>query len=583
MTVPRAPMWLRRATSTSLLSAPVIGGYAVVGVVPVVATIPAGNIPWSGRSLWFVVAAVAQVCLVIISLVGSALIGSRSGAGARLARILVVALAGAARGLAIVLTSEALGVEDPSSATSRIANSTFSVVVWMLALSILVDAQRTFRRDFRQAFERDIAIAATTSMDTSAWESVDDEVQRLSAPVRQRIQVLRDPIPDEQSSDQVVRETADAIRELVATRLRPLSHRLWFKAAGQAPRVRLWRVAIEAVRREVILTPWLVVLLVGGMAIGSVVRYGMESAAVAIGVLTGLAGAFVWIERLRHRRVSSGDDTVDVALRWNLVSVPAFTLSAAFIPTAVSHIVTGAGADALTIVTIIIGIPAFALVVAMARVTSDDRQELLAAMRDPEVMREAVRRVRQQEAATYLHNHVKSALTASAMRMREAVQSDDAAGVQAAAQAAHDVLSRPIPDAIVLGRQSPLERLHEVADSWSGIAEVELELLSQLSPDDLSRLPDSALVLLADVLAEAIANAVRSGDATRVVVTGELEETALNICITDDGRERVDAVAGGQESGLGTAWLDSMIPGLWDRRIGPDGCRLTVTIPVAQG
>ncbi len=564
--------WWARATGSNLLGLPVVAIYAVIGIIPIVATHPAGDIEARERLLWLAVAVIAQMGLCAVALIGGRLIGHRESRRASIARIGIVLIGGAVRGLIVQLSTDSLGLDDPASLIPRMLNSATTVLLWMAVIAILVDGQREFRRMYREAFDRDIAIAAR-SVDPDDPDdvvgSIDEHMRRMSRSVRQRIDDIRVDSPHVDSSAVVVQQAADAIRDLVNTQLRPLSHRLWFGDAGQPPRVRFGPVASEAISRAPILTPIVLAILTIGMIIGSAVRYGPTVAAVSGAVLIAVTVAYVALSRsklaLAHARL------------WNLITVPVFSLVAALMATQASAVLFDAGSDPPTIITIILGIPTFGMIVAMAHVTTDDRQSLLEAMADPQAVREAVRRVREREVATYVHNHVKSQLTASALRMREAARTDDSEGVLAAADAALDVLTRPIPDAIMLGRQSPEERLVEVTQAWQGIADVDVDL-----PDGL---PDQVTLLVADVLAEAIANAVRAGGATHLSVTGEGRSDGLGLTITDNGTGTTEVGHGEGEpgrpsAGMGTAWLDSLVPGQWQRERTGQGSVLTVRLPL---
>jgi signal transduction histidine kinase len=566
--------WWARATGPSLLRWPTVAIYAGVGMVPIVATIPEGDIPARDRMLWLAVAVLAQIGLSAVALLGGLIIKESQSLGARIGRVGVVLIGGALRGLIVQVSADALGLADPIDVATRMINSATTVLLWMAALAILVDGHREFRRLYREAFDRDIALTARAGSGDDGDEVVqriDDHLRRVSTTARRRLDGIRGDPPDSDSSALVVQQAADAIRDLVTTHLRPLSHRLWFGAAGQPPRVRLGAVAQEAVSRAPLLTPAVLTLLTLGMIIGSVVRYGSAVAAVSGTVLIAVALGYVVVNRSAFAQAHPR--------RWNLITVPLFSVVSAVTSTQASAIVLDSGSDLPTIITIIIGIPAFGLIVGMAHVTTEDREVLLAAMSDPQAVRDAIRRVREREVATYVHNHVKSQLTASAMRMREAVRADDPEGVRAAAERAANVLSRPLPDAILLGRQSPAQRLAEVSQAWEGIADVDVDL-----PPDLS---DGVMLVTADILAEAIANAVRSGGASHIVVTGRRIADEVLLTISDDGVGGApswvdDAMQGEEAPGLGTAWLDALVPGRWERDLSARGSTVRVRLPAAR-
>lgn len=557
--------WWTRATGPSLLSVPTVAIYFGIGILPIVATIPDADITSRERLPWLGVAVMAQLGLSIVTLLGGWCIGQRDSIGARILRVSVVAVGGALRGLIVQMSASALGLEDPTTFATRLLNSATTVLLWMVVLSILVDGHREFRRLYREAFERDVAITART-MDATVLDEiavgVDEQVRRVSVPVRQRIDRIRRAETEADHAAEAAQQAADSIRDLVATQLRPLSHRLWFGAAGQPPSVRLGPAAAEALSRAPLLTPVVLALAVIGMIIGSAVRYGWAVAAVSGAVLILMSWAYSRLTQLPTAR--------NHMRAWNVLTVPAFAVAAALAATQASQVLLGAGSDGPTIITIIVGIPAFGLVVAMARVTTDDRQALLEAMADPQAVRAAVMRVRQAEVAAYVHNHVQSQLTASALQMREAVHAADPERVRAAAETALDTLSQPIARGIRLRRQSPDERLCEVVTSWEGIAAVTLDL-----PPDL---PGPCVLVIADVLSEAIANAVRSGGASRVAVTGDLQGNDIELVIVDNGVASASPVRG--DAGLGTAWLRSLDPDGFHREISDDGATLRVSVPL---
>lgn len=557
--------WWTRATGPSLLSVQTVAIYFVIGILPIVATIPDADISSRERLQWLGVAVMAQLGLSIVALLGGWWIGQRKSIAARILRVSVVAVGGGLRGLIVQMSASVLGLEDPTMLATRMLNSATTVLLWMVVLSILVDSHREFRRLYREAFERDVAITART-MDATVLDEiavgVDEQLRRVSIPVRQRIDRIRRAETEADHAAEAVQQAADAIRDLVATQLRPLSHRLWFGAAGQPPRVRLGPAAAEALSRAPLLTPVVLSLAVIGMIIGSAVRYGWAVAAVSGAVLILMSWSYARLTRLpmAHNHMRA----------WNVLTVPAFAVAAALAATQASQVLLGAGSDAPTIITIIVGIPAFGLVVAMARVTTDDRQALLEAMADPQAVRAAILRVRQAEVAAYVHNHVQSQLTASALQMREAVQAADPEGVRAAAESAFDTLSKPIAHGIRLRRQSPDERLREVVTVWEGIAAVTLDL-----PPDL---PGPCVLVIADVLAEAIANAVRSGGASRVDIRGAVHGDDVELVIADNGVPHGSPVL--SETGLGTAWLQSLSPDGFHRDISPQGATLRVSVPL---
>ena len=229
----------------------------------------------------------------------------------------------------------------------------------------------------------------------------------------------------------------------------------------------------------------------------------------------------------------------------------------------------------------------------MARVAVDDRGSLLALLRADRadldaVIAHMVRQRRERELALYLHNHVKSQLTAHALRLGDVAAGGDT-DLDATVAAAIRVLTRPLPDDVLTGRVSALERLQGIAESWEGIAEVTVDAR------DLEATGEGPLVIAADVVAEAVANAVRGGGATSIAirtrVVADGDSAAMLLEVRDNGQGSADmpgggsgdpAAAGPGEPGLGSAWLDEIAPGMWHRRRDAAGATLEVRIPLTR-
>jgi hypothetical protein len=112
---------------------------------------------------------------------------------------------------------------------------------------------------------------------------------------------------------------------------------------------------------------------------------------------------------------------------------------------------------------------------------------------------------------------------------------------------------------------NPRNRLDGLINNWKGIAEIRAQLPNEL--------PDEELALALEVIEEAIANAVRKAHATIITIDIQSKQASLYIRIADNG-----TVEPG-EPGLGTAWLDSISNGNWNRTFSDTGSELFVALP----
>ena len=92
--------------------------------------------------------------------------------------------------------------------------------------------------------------------------------------------------------------------------------------------------------------------------------------------------------------------------------------------------------------------------------------------------------------------------------------------------------------------------------AWNGIANIELNL-----PKDLN-LESEKLLLLVQIVEEAINNAVRAGGAKAIEVTvTRKSDNELSLAIRNDGFLDENA-----SEGFGTQWLDKRVGSQWSRR-----------------
>jgi anti-sigma regulatory factor (Ser/Thr protein kinase) len=106
----------------------------------------------------------------------------------------------------------------------------------------------------------------------------------------------------------------------------------------------------------------------------------------------------------------------------------------------------------------------------------------------------------------------------------------------------------------------------DVVQAWDGIATIRAELTAEGSDRQWRR--------AGQVVEEGVANAIRSGGARSIMIEVASDGDALVGRIVDDGT----GLADGHTQGLGTLWLDQVVPGAWLRSSGAQGTELVVRI-----
>jgi hypothetical protein len=205
-------------------------------------------------------------------------------------------------------------------------------------------------------------------------------------------------------------------------------------------------------------------------------------------------------------------------------------------------------------VTVISAVWLAELVVATTMITAARREqgvirERLLWLLGPEGVRDAVghgvRAIDGREFAFFIHGHLQNRLLALADRLDHGDATSDSM------QEVMDVLSTASEPCGA--STSVRERLHEIAQRWRGVADIEVML-----PNDVDDFEPNLADRIVHVVVEAVNNSVRHGAARDVTVQVEVEGSSSTITVTDDGfgprRGR---------SGVGSHYFDLVSGGEW--------------------
>ena len=110
--------------------------------------------------------------------------------------------------------------------------------------------------------------------------------------------------------------------------------------------------------------------------------------------------------------------------------------------------------------------------------------------------------------------------------------------------------------------------MKRIVESWEGIAEIKLSL------DPLILEDSSRASLVVQLIQESIANAIRSGHANSIEISGTYVGETIKITVTDNGHAPVET----SKRGLGSEWIDSIAVTEWTLKRSEMGSVLTVEL-----
>ena len=507
------PMTLSWRTMVLLAPVGILAGLATTAEAD-----PATRLSWLGA------ACLAQVALTNVYALGSALGLGRWRAGV----LAVVVLGAATRAASLVALTSAFGDVDPLTPDARMIGATATFTVWGIGLGAAVQAWFDHR-------------AALRAMATNADEAL-AEAQQLSRLWQQRLDTTA-------TSPESLAATARALHDDVDSRLRPLSHRLWFTMTDRAAREQFLRSMVSAP----LPLGWIGALTLIIFVWNAGFVYGLPrtlgAAACGIPCLLAILFAGQWLALRAHRGAG-------VLV---LGAVPIASVTSA---TVVATIMGMADIGVVVIVVaaqigIIVGVQ---LIAVSARLRAASLVDLAGRTQALEAERAAV--------AAYLHSTVQARWTAAAHRLEAAAEAGDLGAARRALVSARALLvsDGPSTDEVI--------DCTELARAWDGIASVHLEVDPHL--------PAHVHGVVGRIVDEAISNAVRHGRARtiRVSITMAVSERGsgrAEVVVEDDGTGTGDS---GEENrrGLGSDWLDTVAE--WSLTRTESGSHLHATVAV---
>ena len=493
------------------------------------------------------------------------------------------ALAGAVRGVVVTAFFLAWGVDGGTAEVPRIFGGIALGLAVLTPMSLLVDQAREFAATRAR-------LLAQRQLLTASVEHVSAQIEDRDRGVVERVRAALLEALDAPAGEpgNVSAASADRLEVIARDVIRPLSHEL----AGAVPsiaatafavptgRIR-WREILDEATRGRPFLPWstsALVALLSVSALGATVGVWWTIVGIAMigAILTGLlAGANSAMAPLLTRRGLGVRATLVVAVACGVGIVAGVVAHA--VSLVVGWVIDLSQATSPFIAFVLL-VPGLAVPLAVARGSARARGRVLSELQqtDLELVRQlaCLRQLQwsqQRMFARALHGPMQTLVVSGAARLRSAAEGELTGRVS---QLRGDLLTLLDMTTLTGDRLTWQEGVRRIEATWEGIAAISFAV-SEAALKALAVDPVVCDVAM-EIVAEAVGNAVRHGDASVIDVDVTIAEEDLLIRVEDDGRGGL-----GEGSGMGSQLLQDCCL-RWERhgRAG-GGVVLWAALPVA--
>lgn len=486
-----------------------------------------------------------------------------------IATLAAFAVAGAARGTVLVLILAAVVPLPPVTIIVRPIIGACTYTVTLAFCSFLVSAFQENKRTLARAEESQAALVQ--ARDVASRDLADQREEALDQ-IRDELLSHFDELSS--SSPQMSPEQLD---DFIDQGVRPASHRLasgierWQPVVSRPVEVKLsFRRAFTSIGLFPPFSPLLQTSFSVAFTFAIAILVPAPRGPLALlGILVS-AWALPWLGNKALSRLSA-----DIPLAGRVAAVTVMTV---FVTAAVaaSWWVVTLGTDYaeaglvyglfLTPLLAIMSIAGKAALTAQ-RDLEDELEQSQEHLRWDIVRVRQLQWLQQQRVARALHGPVQGTIIAEAMRLETGPDE------LRSTSRLRSILTQVLDDAVVDDDGDDLDTtLESLVASWSYLCEVTVNVDAAARGIDGDHV---ALLLLRDLLGEAVGNAVRHGEAHNVWVSiCPAAGNVLRVEVLDDGQQRNAT----QRRGLGSQMLDDCCLE-WGRDCEPDGTRLVFLLP----
>ena len=450
-------------------------------------------------------------------------------------RLNLIVAAGGLRGYVLFALSEPFGFDSVTSQNLRVFNSTVTTVIWLVFMSIAIQAQAEYRQHLegllRQAMMKKFAAISSEAL------------SREIGDIEQELKALGNSQSGISTDSALLLRAAQEVRKLISTSIRPISHRLWLDSQSAIPRIKLKALFVDSIRGLDYSINFVLAIyfLLSTVNLNSTVGIVDAITRAAAGSLMILCAHLIFKFALNVHKQQS--------LVLSILFLSVIGVSGAFLTVLSDGSWTFSTFDPIYLLVVPYA-PAIVILQSMARMVVSDRNQILTSL--GESMRTGIEpsagdqmQYQTSQIASYLHNSLQTELTSIALQLEAAAASDDFENSRRTMERLGALISRSISEDFATFYRTPTERIDHVVEAWRGILKISLSIPDECLQDN------SRNILIVQYIEEFASNAVRYGDATEMSVAMILLESgAVQMKISNNG-----SAANMNSVGIGKQWL----------------------------
>ena len=461
------------------------------------------------------------------------------------AGIFILLITGIARGIFMFISFDYLGYQNPSPLLGRVFNSVWNVYIWLGLGSIFIESKRRFTRSYRAALTQILILKLRdSSISQTGYAYISDQILQMQMRLKGIVEENASTV-NALGTEQIL---ADSLRREVELELKPLSQRLWVKSAYDPPSVRFISVLKTSIT-QLNFRFHLAATIYAGSYVLNTIFLLKPGISIAYGILVYFQ--FYLVNRLREVLIANFEG------RRNFINLLFLLLVGLIVGLGTTLIFELLGLIYFYSAAILIAptLPVLIVAASFIELAFSDRKTLMEILsKESRVQNEDfLAKVNRGNAASFLHNSLQSELTALALQLDSVAKNPEADQSKYVMERVESFITRSRSEDFENFLESPEIRLRRILESWEGIATISLNLDEKIYNDG------ARASLTVQLIQESISNAIRSGRANEISISGEFFGDSFKITVSDNGK----AVTTNRKRGIGSEWIDSIATEDW--------------------
>lgn len=491
------------------------------------------------------------------------------------ADILILVFLGTVRGYTIFVFGNRMEIPNTVIDEFRILNSAVVFPTWFIFFALVAEAKHQYQKEFDEIF-RQVAIQVqarnqTQELSGDNTPNVGAFIARLQSATSTLGNEIKQAINQNEAKTDYAFESRK-IQELIDKEIRPTSRSLWNIGSFSAPAVRTADLIHMTLLEQKLLVNFALLFSTPLLFVGVAGGYGIKAAIIqTISTNLPVVVSYFLVEEFTKRKLlmRNMSNLLILGLSW-LIPV---TLQFSVVPQAMRiteylpNFLLYQTALWIVLVSTLIGssliysirVQRHAVLRSLKALTENEKYlEFISSEFNP---------VRDMELSRYLHGEVQSGLTASVLLLQQASKNGDAILGRKALENAVKILTQNLAEGYERTLNSIEIHLAQIVSGWRGIADIEMNLnfLSSISPDKTRD--------VIELIGEGVANAIRHGKATKILITDHEESAVIRVNIDSNARSAPQGKAG-----IGTDMFNRLTQD-WNFESDEAQSRLTLTFP----